>query len=147
MQHAASALHPYLFFGGNCRQAMQFYQQVFGGNLTLSTFGEGPADAHQDPLANSEEQKTRIMHARLEGAVTLLASDNPHLTSAADRTTFSLSLEGSDAPRLSAYFEQLSQGGHITSPLQLQFWGATFGMLTDRYGVNWMINITASTSA
>jgi PhnB protein len=147
MQHVVSALHPYLFFGDNCRQAMEFYQQVFGGNLTMSTFGDGPADAHQDPLANSEEQKASIMHARLEGAVTLLASDNPHLASTADRTTFSLTLEGSDAPRLSAYFEHLSQGGRVTAPLQPQFWGATFGMLTDRYGINWMISITANTSA
>jgi PhnB protein len=147
MQHVVSALHPYLFFGGNCRQAMEFYQQVFGGALTMSTFGDGPAEAHQDPLANSQEQKVNIMHARLEGDVTLLASDNPHLTSAPDRTTFSLTLEGPDAPRLSAYFEHLSQGGQITSPLQPQFWGATFGMLTDRYGIHWMISITAGTSA
>jgi PhnB protein len=134
-------LTPYLFFGGNCREAMEFYKTVFGGELTLSTFGEGPADAHQDPEANSDAAKDKIMHARLEGAVVLLASDNPHFTNAQNTGQFSLSLEGTDEKQLTAYFEKLAEKGQITVPLTKQFWGATFGMVTDQYGVNWMINI------
>src|SRR3982751_3570834 len=113
MNQASTTLNPYLFFGGNCRQAMEFYTRVFGGTLTMSTYGEGPAEAHQDPAANSEEMKSKIMYARLEGDVTLLASDNPHLTGPVNTGTFSLSLEGSDADRLSDYFNQLSQDGQI----------------------------------
>ena len=137
-------LNTYLFFGGNCREAMEFYESIFGGELTLSTFGEGPADAHEDPQANSAEMKDKIMHARLTGDVVLLASDNPHLTDSKNTDRFSLSLEGSDEDRLTDYFEKLAQNGQVIAPLIKQFWGDRFGMLIDQYGVSWMVNITAN---
>jgi PhnB protein len=144
MAQTITSLNPYLFFGGNCREAMEYYKQVFGGELTLSTFGDGPADAHQDPKANSDDMKAKIMHARLDGDIVLLASDSPHNTSNKNIDQFSLSLSGSDEARLTGYFEKLAQNGQITAPLVKQFWGDTFGMLTDQFGINWMVNITSN---
>jgi PhnB protein len=122
---------------------MEFYQQVFGGELTFSTYAEGPADAHQDPLANSNEMKDKIMYAKLSGDIVILASDNPHNTSVNNTGQFSLSLEGSDETILTDYYEKLSVNGHVTAPLIKQFWGDFFGMLTDQFGINWMVNIAA----
>ncbi len=144
MAQTKTNLNPYLFFGGNCREAMEFYKNIFGGELMLTTYGEGPADAHSDPKANSEEMKSKIMHARLNGDIVMLASDNPHNSEAKNTGQFSLSLEGSDEDRLKGYFDKLSENGTITAPLTKQFWGDTFGMVTDNYGVNWMVNITSS---
>ena len=143
MTQVTVKLNPHLFFGGNCREAMEFYRQVFGGELLLTTFGEGPADAHKDPKANSEEMKTKIMYAKLSGDIVLLASDNPHNTEAKNSGQFSLSLDGSDEATLRGYFEKLAENGQITAPLAKQFWGDTFGMVTDQYGINWMVSSTA----
>jgi PhnB protein len=144
MSSASIKLNPHLFFGGNCQEAMEFYQHVFGGELTMSPFSDSPEGAHKDPKANSEQMKDKIMYAKLSGDVELLASDNPHNTDVKNTGQFSLSLEGTDEAKLSGYFDRLAENGQITSPLQKQFWGDTFGMVTDRYGINWMINITAS---
>jgi PhnB protein len=140
-------LNPYLFFGGNCREAMEFYQTVFGGELTISTFGESPADAHQDPAANTEEIKDKIMHAKLNGDVVILASDNPHGTTDDNNDRFSLSLEGTDEDTLTGYFEKLSENGTVTAPLMKQFWGEVFGMVTDQFKVNWMISVNSGTNS
>ena len=123
---------------------MEFYKHVFGGELTISTFEESPAGAHKDPKANSEEVKDRIMHARLTGDVILLASDNPHNTDPKNTGQFSLSLEGHDEEKIRSYFEKLTQDGQVTAPLSKQFWGDTFGMVIDQYGVSWMVNITTN---
>ena len=143
MSETTTKLNPYLFFGGDCREAMEFYKTIFGGELTISTFGDGPAEAHQDPAANTEAIKPKVMHAKLAGEVTILASDNPHGTSASSNDKFSLSLEGSDEAKLTDYFNKLSKNGNITAPLIKQFWGDTFGMLTDQFQVNWMVNVTS----
>ncbi|WP_040006225.1 VOC family protein [Fibrisoma limi] len=137
-------LNPHLFFGGNCREAMEFYKRIFGGDLVLAPFGDGPPDAHKDPKANSEDVKSKIMYAKLSGAITLLASDNPHNTDTKNTGQFSLSLAGSDETTLREYFEKLSEMGEVTAPLIKQFWGDTFGMVTDQYGVNWMVTITTN---
>lgn len=142
MSQSTVTLNPHLFFGGNCREAMVFYKQVFGGELTMSAFGDGPTNAHQDPKANSDEVKNLIMYAKLDGAIVLLASDNPYRSGPQSSGTFSLSLGGSDEAQLKAYFDKLSENGTITAPLIKQFWGDIFGMVTDQYGINWMITIT-----
>lgn len=137
-------LNPHLFFGGNCREAMEFYKRIFGGELILTPYSEGPADAHKDPKANSTEMKTKIMYAKLSGDIVLLASDNPHNTDAKNSGQFGLSLEGTDEAKLKGYFEKLAENGQITAPLIKQFWGDTFGMVTDQYGVNWMVTVTTN---
>lgn len=139
-------LTTHLFFGGNCREAMAFYKTIFGGELILTPYSEGPADAHKDPKANSAEMKTKIMYAKLSGAIILLASDNPHTTDVKNSGQFGLSLEGSDESTLTGYFEKLAENGQVTAPLIKQFWGDMFGMVTDRYGINWMVSITAAGS-
>lgn len=119
---------------------MEFYKTVFGGELTLQKYGDGPDEAHADPKANSQEVKEKIMHARLEGNVTILASDNPHHQSAINTGQFSLSIEGADET-LNDYFNHLAENGEVQAPLIKQFWGDTFGMVKDKYGINWMITI------
>jgi PhnB protein len=129
-------LNPYLFFAGNCRQAMEFYKSVFGGTLTVQTYDEVPGQ-------QAEAMKGKIMHASLMNTeVDLMASDSPqadHLGAG----KISLSLSGTDDQRLRKIFDGLSAGGRVTSPLKKEFWGDTFGSLTDKFGVEWMVNISA----
>jgi len=143
MSQVIIKLNPHLFFGGNCREAMEFYKHVFGGNLVLTPYSEGPPEAHKDPKANSEEMRSKIMYAKLDGDIVLLASDNPHNTETKNTGQFGLSLEGFEETVLTGYFEKLSENGQITAPLIKQFWGDTFGMVTDQFGISWMVTITA----
>jgi len=136
------ALNPYLFFDGNCKEAMEFYKDLFGGELTTQTMGEVPDDA-MPPGMNKEEIKDQIMHARLEGGdVTLMGSDSQKASPKTAKVE--LSLSGSDERHLREIFDKLGQGGKATMPLEKQFWGDTFGMVTDKFGVDWMVNIEAA---
>jgi len=131
-----SKLNPYLSFRDNARQAMEFYKTVFGGKLTMNTFGE--FHASEDP---SEENK--IMHAMLEAenGITFMAADTPNGMEFRSGTSMSMSLSGNNEAELRGYFEKLSSGGMITMPLEKAPWGDTFGMLTDQFGISWMVNI------
>ncbi|SDR86301.1 VOC family protein [Actinopolymorpha singaporensis] len=131
----ASRLNPYISFPGNAREAMEFYKQVFGGNLTMSTFGEfGTPDA-----AGAD----KIMHAMLEtdNGFTLMGADNPPGMEHQPGNNITVSLSGDDADTLRGYWQQLSDGGHVAVPLEKQMWGDEFGMCTDRFGIPWMVNI------
>ncbi len=131
----ASNLNPYLSFNGTAREAMEFYKTVFGGDLRLNTFGEyGAEDA---PNANN------IMHAQLEApnGFTLMASDTPPDMPYQPGNTMTISLSGEDARELHRYWDQLSQSGQVMMPLEKQMWGDEFGMCTDRFGVDWLVNI------
>ncbi|MFD8150792.1 VOC family protein [Streptomyces sp. NPDC059720] len=133
-----SRLNPYLTFNGEARQAMQFYQQVFGGTLDLRSYGDfGQADA---PNAD------KIMHAMLQtpSGFTLMGADNPPGTESEQGGTFSVSLSGDDEAELRGYWEKLSEGGSVAVPLEKQMWGDVFGMCTDRFGVPWMVDISGS---
>ncbi len=132
-----SKLNPYLSFRDSARQAMEFYRSVFGGKLTMSTFEE--YHASEDP---SEADK--IMHARLEvdDGITLMAADTPNQMEFRPGENVSMSLSGDDESELRPFFEKLSKGGKISQPLEKAPWGDTFGMCTDQFGVNWMVNIT-----
>lgn len=129
-------LNPYLSFKDNARQAMEFYQTVFGGKLTMSTFKD--YHASQDP---SEDEK--IMHSVLEAdnGITFMASDTPNRMPYSPGTNYSMSLSGDNEGELRTYFEKLSAGGNVTMPLEKAPWGDTFGMLTDKFGVPWLVNI------
>lgn len=131
-------LNPYLNFKDSTRQAMQFYQSVFGGKLTLSTFKE--FHASQDP---SEDDK--IMHAMLvaENGITFMAADTPNHMEYRPGTNFNMSLSGENEAELKSYFQKLSAGGTITMPLEKAPWGDTFGMCTDKFGISWLVNISA----
>jgi PhnB protein len=130
-------LNPYLNFQDNARQAMEFYQTVFGGKLTMSTFKE--YHASQDP---SEDNK--VMHAVLEAdnGIAFMASDTPNRMEYKAGANFSMSLSGDNEAELKGYFEKLLAGGNVTMPLEKAPWGDTFGMLTDKFGVSWLVNIS-----
>jgi PhnB protein len=132
-------LNPYIGFKSNAREAMEFYQTVFGGSLQMNTFKE--LGGSQDP---SEDDK--IMHSVLEAddGMVLMAADTPSHMEYSPGTAISVSLSGDDESRLSGYFEKLSAGGTVTMPLTKATWGDTFGMLTDRFGITWLVNISAS---
>jgi PhnB protein len=134
----ASRLNPYLNFDGDARQAMEFYKDVFGGELNLNTFGEFGSEG--SPGAD------KIMHAQLETAngFTLMASDTPPGMQRNPGDSMAISLSGTDAGELRGYWEKLSDGGTVTMPMEKQMWGDEFGMCTDRFGVPWMVNITQS---
>jgi len=127
-------LEVYLFFAGNCREAMEFYKGVFGGELTMQTRGETDPEAPAD-------MKDLLIHCRLEGGeINLMAADNTGAQKG-PQDRISLSVTGYDEAKLRKMFDQLGAGGEVTTPLQKMFWGDTFGMLVDKYGINWMFNI------
>ncbi|MFJ8942487.1 VOC family protein [Streptomyces sp. NPDC102395] len=133
-----SRLNPYLSFAGDARQAMEFYQEVFGGTLTVNTFGEyGKPDA---PEAD------KVMHAMLEtgSGFTLMGADTPPGMEYVPGNNFSVSLSGDDEAELRGYWEKLSAGGSVGVPLERQMWGDVFGMCTDRFGIPWMVDITGT---
>lgn len=132
----ASRLNPYLSFTDNARQAMDFYRSVFGGTLTVNTFGE--FGAQDTPEAD------KIMHAMLETdrGFTLMASDMPAGMEHNRGNNIAVSLSGDDADELRGYWQKLSDGGTVTMPLEKQMWGDEFGMCADQFGVPWMVNIT-----
>ena len=133
----ASRLNPYLSFDGNAREAMETYKGVFGGELAISTFGDmGQTD---------EGLKDKVMHSQLEtpAGFTLMASDTPPGASEfKPGNNFSVSLSGDDEAELRCYFDGLAEaGGNVTLALEKQVWGDVFGMVADRFGTLWMVNI------
>jgi PhnB protein len=129
-------LNPYLNFRGNARDAMEFYKEVFGGELKMQTFAE--FHASQDP---SEDDQ--IMHGDLEArnGMRLMGADVPKRMEFQPGTNVSMSLSGESEPELRGYFDKLAEGGTVMMPLEKAMWGDTFGMLTDRFGVQWLVNI------
>lgn len=136
-----SKLNPYISFKGNAREAMEFYKSVFGGKLETTTFKEGGMSANQ----SNEEQ---IMHAMLvaDNGITLMASDLPDGMEYKPGTNVSISLSGDNEDELTGYFKQLAEGGDVAEPLTKAPWGDTFGMLTDKFGIFWMVNIAGRKS-
>ena len=128
-------LNPYLNFPGTAREAMTFYQSVFGGELTMNTFGEYRAEG---------EGADGIMHAQLEtpDGLVLMASDMPPGQEGghAPGNTITVSLSGDDAT-LRDHWQALAEGGQVQMPFEKQMWGDEFGSLTDRYGIPWMVNL------
>jgi PhnB protein len=131
-----SRLNPYISFKDNARQAMEFYKSVFGGKLTVSTFAE--AGMAQDP-----SDADKVMHSMLEAAngITFMGSDTPKHMGYRDGARVSMALSGDDDAELSGYFTKLAAGGTVNVPLGKAPWGDAFGMLTDKFGVDWLINI------
>jgi PhnB protein len=134
----SSRLNPYIAFAGTAREAMEFYQSIFGGTLVVNTFG--------DFGTPEPELADKIMHAQLETDLgyTIMASDTAPGMTVTPGSTITISLSGDDSDALRGYFEKLSEGGTVTMALEKQMWGDEFGQLTDRYGIAWMANITQS---
>ncbi len=134
-----SKLNPYISFNGNAKEASEFYRSVFGGTLTLSTFKEGGMG--DDPAIAD-----KIMHAMLiaENGITIMASDTPPHIPYTPGTNISISLSGDNEVELKGYWDALSVGGTVSQPLTKAPWGDTFGMLTDKFGIIWLVNIAAA---
>jgi PhnB protein len=131
-----SKLNPYLSFKDNARDAMEFYKTVFGGKLTMSTFKE--YHASEDPAEDN-----KIMHAMLEAdnGITFMAADTPNGLEFIPGNSFSMSLSGDNEAELRGYWDKLVVDGKVTMPLDSAPWGDTFGMLIDKFGIAWMVDI------
>ena len=127
----------YLMFNGNCRQAMEFYAKYLGGDLQVMPYSDGPADMPKE-MKNSD----KVLHARLSKAeqTLLMASDCPPDKPVQVGNNFSVSIACDSNQEVDDLFKSLGEGGKVTMPVQNMFWGAYFGMLTDKFGVNWMFN-------
>jgi PhnB protein len=130
-----TTLNPYLNFAGNAREAMEFYKGVFGGELHVSTFKE--YQLSQEPADDD-----KIMHSMLitGGGITLMGADVPK-SMGTPGPNGNISLSGDNEAELRGYWDKLSRGSKITVPLEKAPWGDTFGMLTDQFGVEWLVNI------
>ena len=135
-------LNPYINFNGEAEEAMNFYKSVFGGELTLSRFG----DVQGMPV--EDQYKQYIMHADLTASdIRFFASDANAHGGVQVGQNMAMSLSGDYDAKLTEYFEGLAAGGNVTEPLKTAPWGDKFGMLTDKFGINWMVNISAEATA
>lgn len=134
----STQLNPYINFNGNAREAFEFYQSVLGGKLEMHTFGD--FHTSEDPT-----EQDNIMHAMLtlDNGEALQGADTPHIMEYKEPCGFSVSLNGSDAETLRSQFEKLADGGTVHVQIEKQVWGDEFGMVTDKYGINWLVNIHA----
>ncbi|WP_405810517.1 VOC family protein [Streptomyces sp. NBC_00210] len=132
-----SRLNPYIAFDGDARQAMEFYKGIFGGTLTVNTFGDFGREEAGDAA-------DKIMHSMLEtdSGFTLMAADTPPGMEYKPGNNISVSLSGDDVNELRGYWDELSGDGTVSVPLEKQMWGDVFGMCTDRFGITWLVNIS-----
>ncbi len=129
-----SQIAPYLGFNGTCREAMTFYQQCLGGDLTLNTVADSPIADQMPP-----EAANNILHSTLQnGGATLLGSDMMG-AKPVQGNNVSISLDCGSEEEINRFFSALAVGGHITHAVKVEFWGGTFGALTDKFGINWML--------
>jgi len=128
-------LNVYLYFNGNCEEAMNFYKDALGGNMApVMRYGDSP-------MPCSDTWKGKVMHGMLEVAGTkIMFSDSSEHHDAVFGDNFSVSLGFNSEEEITAAFAAVSAGGTVTMPLQDTFWGAKFGMCKDKFGVNWMFN-------
>lgn len=132
-------LNSYISFNGNAREAMDFYKSVFGGEVHSDTFASFASD--EMPVAEADNDK--LMHAFLKGdnGIEIMASDTPSTMEFQSGAQISLTVNGDDEALLRGYWDKLIEGGTVTVPLEKSPWGDIFGMLTDKFGINWMVDI------
>ena len=133
------AFHPYLYFGGNCRDAFTRYQEIFGGELVLLRMKDVPAG---EPVPAG--QADLIMHAALKvGDDLLMASDDPTTDSFGPVQGMQVNYAVGDVDEAKRVFEALADGGQVTLPAAATFWSPMFGMCVDRFGTPWMVSAEA----
>lgn len=132
-------LNSYISFKDNAKEAMEFYHSVFGGEVFSDTF----ASFASDEMPVADEDKDKIMHAYVKGdkGVELMLADTPTGMEYQDGMRITLTLNGDDEATLRGYWDKLAESGTVTMPLEKAPWGDVFGMLTDKFGVNWMVDI------
>jgi PhnB protein len=134
-----TAINPYLTFDGNCEEAFNFYKSVFGGDFPyIGRYSDMPSDAPKN-----ESESNKIMHVSLpigEGTI-LMGSDQPQeFGKVIPGNNFAISINAMSEQEATRLFNALSEGGKVTMPMNKTFWGAFFGMFTDKFGINWMVN-------
>ena len=128
-------INAYLNFSGNCREALSFYKDCLGGELSLQTVEGSPMEA-----GCPGAMKHQILHGSLtKNGLILMGSDMVGTEGLIQGNNISLSLSCSSEKEINQFFSSLSAGGKIIEPLKLQFWGAMFGVLTDKFGIRWML--------
>lgn len=128
-------LQPYITFLGNCEEALKYYQENLDGKIhTLMHFEEAPMEV-------SEEVKKKVMHSEFKfDNYAFMAADTTPERSTSVGNNISLGLGTTNLEKTEKWFNNLAKEGTVTMPLQKTFWGATFGIVTDKYGINWMFN-------
>jgi PhnB protein len=128
-------LVPYLHFNGEAEEVLNYYKDAFDGEIiALNRYTDSPMQVNDD-------WKNKIIHARLKfGDNIIMISDSHNRQLANKEGNIQLSVEVDDENKINEVFNKLAEGGKVTMPLAKQFWGATFGMLQDKFGVNWMFN-------
>jgi PhnB protein len=130
------AIQPYVHFNENCREAMQFYQSVFGGRLEIMSISESPAK-NEFP----EELHHQILHSTLiHSDFRIMASDMCGQGELIQGNSVQLSLDCTSEEEIHLLYKQLSENGTIINPLKEEFWGALFAMVIDRFGLRWMLS-------
>lgn len=137
-----ATVNPYLIFNGNCEEAFLFYKSVFGGEFPyIGKFGDMPADENTPKL--SESDANRVMHVTLPiGKETILMGSDSNTASGDVKFghNISISINTDSIAEADKLFNGLSAGGHVSMPMNKTFWGAYFGMFTDKFGIDWMVN-------
>ncbi len=134
-------IEPYLFFDGRCEEAIEFYRRALGAEvISMSRFKDSPEPP--PPGTAPEGTGDKVMHASLRiGSTTVMVSDGS-CAGKPSFTGFSLSISVSNVADAERRFAALAEGGQVRMPLAETFWTPRFGMLTDRFGVGWMVNVT-----
>ena len=133
-------LNPYLNFENNCREAMNFYKDCFGGEVQLQTVGEMPEMAAQMP----PEFKDAIMHSSLTSDAVMLMGSDLNMDKRIEGNTVQICVSCNSEDEITTFFEKMSQGGTVKQPLNDVPWGAKFGALVDKYNKYWMFNYMKS---
>ena len=134
-------VQPYIAFKGNCREAIDFYKQALGAEEVFSqTYGDSPMPDMGSPDA--------IMHATIKiGDSHIMMCDDPRQEAGSAGGNISLAIGLNEPDKAKEYFANLSEGGSVTMPLDKTFWAEAFGMLTDKFGIKWMVNCDAPQDA
>jgi PhnB protein len=137
----SQTLNPYLNFRGQAAEAIAFYASVFGGEPNIMTFADQGMEV-------PEAEKNWVMHSQIDtpAGFTLMVSDAPSHMELAEGSNISVSLSGDDSAALTGYWEKLAESGTVLEPLTAAPWGDSFGMLSDRFGTTWLVNISGAAS-
>ena len=137
-----ATINAYLTFDGNCEEAFNFYKSVFGGEFPMvGRFGDMPPAECMPPLP--EDAKNRIMHITLPISEETILMGSDTMAGVHEHkvgNNISLSINTNSREEAERVFHGLSEDGNVTMPLSDTFWGAYFGMWTDKFGINWMVN-------
>lgn len=138
-----ASVNPYLNFKGNCEEAFTFYKSVFGGDFAyIGKFKDMPPMEGQPPMASEDADKVMHVSLPISKETNLMGSDvtEGYCANVTMGTNFAVSINADSIEEADKLFNGLSAGGEVTMPMEKTFWGAYFGMFTDKFGISWMVN-------